>query len=155
MRLFRHGHLRASAKQRTHGNHPEACDTCIRTAGWKTLGNALTRKHRLVRRRAEGRYQPLWPMTPRSRASYPHRAIATQPKTSRKTPSLTPAEARVLTLLATYRTLAGIGEELGIGRPTVKTHVQHIYKKLGASTRAGAVNRAERAGLIPAREERQ
>jgi DNA-binding CsgD family transcriptional regulator len=58
-----------------------------------------------------------------------------------------------LTLLATYRTLAAIGEELGIGRPTVKTHVQHLYKKLGANTRAGAVQRAERAGLLSAREE--
>jgi LuxR family maltose regulon positive regulatory protein len=67
---------------------------------------------------------------------------------------MTPAEARVLTLLRTYRTLAGIGEELGMGRPTVKTHVQHIYKKLGANTRAEAVQRAERAGLIPVREER-
>jgi DNA-binding CsgD family transcriptional regulator len=59
-----------------------------------------------------------------------------------------------LTLLATYRTLAAIGDELGIGRPTVKTHVQHIYKKLGENTRAGAVQRAERLGWIPGREER-
>jgi DNA-binding CsgD family transcriptional regulator len=97
--------------------------------------------------------QPLWPMTHRSAASYSHSVIATQPKTSRKAAFLTPAEARVLTLLATYRTLAAIGEELGIGRPTVKTHVQHIYKKLGANTRAQAVKRAEYAGWIPAREE--
>jgi LuxR family maltose regulon positive regulatory protein len=59
-----------------------------------------------------------------------------------------------LTLLATYRTLAAIGDELGIGRPTVKTHVQHIYKKLGANTRAAAVKRAESLGWISAREER-
>jgi len=59
-----------------------------------------------------------------------------------------------LTLLSTYRTLAAIGDELGIGRPTVKTHVQHIYKKLGANTRAGAVKRAESLGWISAREER-
>jgi DNA-binding CsgD family transcriptional regulator len=93
-------------------------------------------------------------MTQRSPASYRHSVIATQPKTSRTTVSLTPAEARVLTLLPTYRTLAAIGEELGIGRPTVKTHVQHIYKKLGANTRAEAVKRAECAGCIPARKER-
>jgi DNA-binding NarL/FixJ family response regulator len=43
---------------------------------------------------------------------------------------LTPAEARVLSLLPTYRTLAAIGTELGIGRPTVKTHVENIYKKI-------------------------
>jgi DNA-binding CsgD family transcriptional regulator len=77
-----------------------------------------------------------------------------QPETSHTTVCLTPAEARVLTLLPTYRTLAAIGEELGIGRTTVKTHVQHIYKKLGANTRAEAVERAQCAGWIAAREER-
>jgi hypothetical protein len=31
----------------------------------------------------------------------------------------------------------------------VKTHVENIYKKLGASTRAEAVTLAESAGLLP------
>jgi LuxR family transcriptional regulator, maltose regulon positive regulatory protein len=65
------------------------------------------------------------------------------------TVSLTPAETRILSLLPTHRTLAAIGTQLGIGRPTVKTHVEHIYKKLGATNRADAVTRAERAGLLP------
>ncbi|HVN61060.1 MAG TPA: LuxR C-terminal-related transcriptional regulator [Gaiellaceae bacterium] len=102
---------------------------------------------------ADRRYQPFRPMPSRSTASYGHSIIVTQPKTSRTTVRLTAAETRVLKLLATYRTLGAIGDELGIGRPTVKTHVQHIYKKLGVNTRAGAVQRAERAGLIPTREE--
>jgi DNA-binding CsgD family transcriptional regulator len=63
---------------------------------------------------------------------------------------LTQSEGCVLALLPTHRTLAAIGDELGIGRPTVKTHVQHIYKKLGASNRAEAVQLAESAGLLPA-----
>ena len=62
---------------------------------------------------------------------------------------LTPSETRVLGLLPSYRTLAAIGDELGMARPTVKTHVQHIYKKLGATNRAEAVRLAERAGLLP------
>jgi LuxR family transcriptional regulator, maltose regulon positive regulatory protein len=66
-----------------------------------------------------------------------------------KTVCLTPAESRVLGLLPTYRTLAAIGVELGIGRPTVKTHVENIYKKLGATTRAEAVQLAVTAGLLP------
>ena len=53
-------------------------------------------------------------------------------------------------LLTTYQTLAGIGGQLGIARPTVKTHVQNIYKKLGATKRAEAVKLAESAGLLPA-----
>jgi two-component system nitrate/nitrite response regulator NarL len=71
-------------------------------------------------------------------------------RTSPGTVHLTPSETSVLALLPTYRTLAAIGDELGIGRPTVKTHVQHIYEKLGASNRAGAVQLAESAGLLPA-----
>jgi len=65
------------------------------------------------------------------------------------TVSLTPAETRILSLLPTHRTLAAIGTQLGIGRPTVKTHVEHIYKKLGATNRAEAVTLAEAAGLLP------
>ena len=66
-----------------------------------------------------------------------------------ETVSLTPAETRVLALLPTYRTLAAIGTELGVGRPTVKTHVENIYKKLGATTRAEAVTIAGSVGLLP------
>jgi DNA-binding NarL/FixJ family response regulator len=55
----------------------------------------------------------------------------------------------VLALLPTYRTLAAIGTELDIGRPTVKTHVENISRKLGATNRAEAVQCAESAGLLP------
>jgi len=56
---------------------------------------------------------------------------------------------RVLLLLPTYRTLADIGLQFGISRSTVKTHVEHIYLKLGATTRAEAVTIAQNAGLVP------
>jgi LuxR family maltose regulon positive regulatory protein len=87
-------------------------------------------------------------------APYRDSTIPTQPNTdsnkrSGKTVPLTPAENRVLAFLPTYRTLAAIGAQLGIGRPTVKTHVENIYKKLGATTRAEAVKLAEAAGLLP------
>jgi LuxR family maltose regulon positive regulatory protein len=93
-------------------------------------------------------------MTNRRPATYGHSAIPEQPNTrskknSRKTVALTPTETRVLSLLPTYRTLAAIGTQLGIGRPTVKTHVAHIYKKLGATKRAEAVKLAESAGPLP------
>jgi DNA-binding CsgD family transcriptional regulator len=95
-------------------------------------------------------------MTDRSPRRTVTATITNQPNPShkttlRKTVSLTPAETRVLTLLTTYRTLSAIGNQLGIGRPTVKTHVQNIYQKLGASNRADAVNRAESAGLLAGR----
>ncbi len=86
--------------------------------------------------------------------------MAGQPRASRSRASrpavhLTPTEAAVLTLLATHRTLAAIGDRLGISRPTVKTHVQHIYEKLGATNRAEAVDLAESARLLPTRREGQ
>ncbi|MFZ0972789.1 MAG: LuxR C-terminal-related transcriptional regulator [Solirubrobacteraceae bacterium] len=95
-------------------------------------------------------------MSNRSPATYRGSTITSQPKPrnknrSRKSVSLTPAETRVLALLTTYQTLAGIGSQLGIARPTVKTHVQNIYKKLGATKRAEAVRLAESAGLLPDR----
>jgi LuxR family transcriptional regulator, maltose regulon positive regulatory protein len=70
-------------------------------------------------------------------------------RTARAAVYLTPTETAVLNLLATHKTLAGIGDQLGISRPTVKTHVRHIYKKLGATNRAEAVESAENAGLLP------
>ena len=76
-------------------------------------------------------------MSDRPPTTYRHSTITNQPnpprkKASRRTAFLTPAETRVLTLLPTYRTLAAIGNQLGIGRPTGKTHVGNIYRKLGA-----------------------
>ena len=53
--------------------------------------------------------------------------------------TLTPAEMRVLSELATYRTLAEIAGKLSVSRTTVKTHVASLYSKLNASTRAQAV----------------
>ena len=55
----------------------------------------------------------------------------------------------MLVLLPTYLTLNAIAESLGRSRSTVKTHVAHIYKKLGARTRAEAVTRARELGLLP------
>ena len=39
-------------------------------------------------------------------------------------------------------------DRLGVGRPTVKTHVDKIYKQLGVTTRAQAVERAEAGGFL-------
>ncbi len=59
---------------------------------------------------------------------------------------LTPAEVRVLPLLATHLTLCGIGDKLGVRRSTVKTHVASIYRKFDATTGAQALERAEAGG---------
>jgi LuxR family maltose regulon positive regulatory protein len=50
--------------------------------------------------------------------------------------------------LPTHLTLEEIAQRLGLRRSTVKTHVVSIYKKLGATTRAQAVSRAEAEGFL-------
>jgi LuxR family maltose regulon positive regulatory protein len=62
---------------------------------------------------------------------------------------LTGAEHKVLALLPTHFTEAQIAEQLYVSRNTVKTHLRSVYRKLGTSTRAEAVQRARDIGLLP------
>ena len=61
--------------------------------------------------------------------------------------SLTPTEVEVIRLLAQGLTNPQIGERLFIGRATVKTHVAHVFAKLGVTTRAELAAEATRRGL--------
>jgi LuxR family maltose regulon positive regulatory protein len=61
---------------------------------------------------------------------------------------LTRAELRVLELLPTHYTLNEIGDELGVSRNTIKTHVAAIHRKLDATSRAEAVRHAQHVGLL-------
>ena len=63
-------------------------------------------------------------------------------------PALTPREQEILHLIAAGKSLPQIATELYLGLTTVKTHVQHLYEKLGVSDRAAAVASAMRRGLI-------
>jgi two-component system nitrate/nitrite response regulator NarL len=63
-------------------------------------------------------------------------------------PALTPREQEILHLIAAGKSLPEIAKELYLGLTTVKTHVQHLYEKLGVSDRAAAVATAMRRGLI-------
>jgi two-component system nitrate/nitrite response regulator NarL len=63
-------------------------------------------------------------------------------------PTLTPREQEILHLIASGKSLPEIAKELYLGLTTVKTHVQHLYEKLGVSDRAAAVASAMRRGLI-------
>ena len=61
---------------------------------------------------------------------------------------LTRREVEVLGLMAQGRTNPEIARELVIARPTAKTHVERIIRKLGASDRTQAVVRAIDLGLV-------
>jgi LuxR family transcriptional regulator, maltose regulon positive regulatory protein len=62
--------------------------------------------------------------------------------------TLTTAEIRVLRLLPTYLSVPEIAERLCVAPSTVRTQVQSIYGKLGATSRAESVERAIEAGLL-------
>lgn len=62
--------------------------------------------------------------------------------------ALTTAELRVLQYLPTHLTFPQIGAELFISRHTVKSQVAAVYRKLGVASRAEAVERARRLGLL-------
>ncbi len=49
---------------------------------------------------------------------------------------LTPREAEVLTLIAQRKTRAEMEQELFLSQNTVKTHVRHVYAKLGVHSKA-------------------
>ncbi|MDQ1514891.1 MAG: hypothetical protein QOE80_721 [Actinomycetota bacterium] len=79
-------------------------------------------------------------------------AYATRARGERKRPSagwasLTPTETEVVKLAAKGLTNPEIGERLFIGRGTVKTHLAHVFAKLGVNTRSELAAEATRRGL--------
>lgn len=63
-------------------------------------------------------------------------------------PVLTEREQEILRMISEGKSLPAIAKELFLGVTTVKTHVQHVYEKLGVSDRAAAVAVAMRRGLL-------
>ena len=63
---------------------------------------------------------------------------------------LTPSETRVLRYLPTHLGAPEIAAELYLSANTVKTHLRHLYRKLGAHSRHEAVQRAQAIGLLTA-----
>ena len=64
--------------------------------------------------------------------------------------ALTPREREVLQLMANDRSNEDIAGDLFISIPTVKTHVNHILRKLGQKKRVGAILEYQRlSGLVP------
>ena len=69
--------------------------------------------------------------------------------TAASLPRLTPAELRLLPLLATQRSFREIAAELFVSAHTVKAQVTSIYRKLGVSSRTQAIERARSLSLLP------
>lgn len=63
-------------------------------------------------------------------------------------PVLTGREQEILVLIAEGKSAPVIAERLVLSPATVRTHLQHLYDKLGVSDRAAAVAEAMRRGLL-------
>lgn len=68
--------------------------------------------------------------------------------TTPSTPSLSARETEVLALLADGLGTGEIAGRLYLSESTAKTHITHIYQKLGAANRAQALVTAMRMGLL-------
>ena len=62
-------------------------------------------------------------------------------------PALTPREWEVLHLVAAGRTNRQIGRQLSISEATARKHLEHVFARLGVSSRTEAVNRAFGKGV--------
>ena len=68
---------------------------------------------------------------------------------NRGVPSLSPRELDVLRLVAQGNSNPAIGRTLFLSETTVKTHLGHVFDKLGVNDRTRAVTRAMELGLLP------
>jgi DNA-binding CsgD family transcriptional regulator len=71
-----------------------------------------------------------------------HQAYLAAERRRHPVPRLTPRQNELLRLLAAGHTNTQIARQLGISEGTVRTHLEHIYDKLGVSSRTAAVTRA-------------
>ena len=69
-------------------------------------------------------------------------------RTGSAAPPLTPREVEILTLLARGLANKDIARQVLVSEATVKSHLSHVYDKLGVDTRAGAVARAIEQRII-------
>lgn len=63
--------------------------------------------------------------------------------------TLTPRETEVLALVGRGATNSAVAAALGIRESTVKSHLEHVFTRLGVDDRTAAVTRAMALGLIP------
>jgi LuxR family maltose regulon positive regulatory protein len=78
------------------------------------------------------------------------RIASTAEESSGWASTLTAAELRLLPLLTTHLSFREIAERLFVSRNTVKTQAISVYRKLDASSRSEAIERAVALGLVDA-----
>jgi DNA-binding CsgD family transcriptional regulator len=78
--------------------------------------------------------------------AYAQRAHGTRKRPTSGWESLTPTEEQVVALVAEGLTNPQVAEKLLMGRSTVKTHLEHVYAKLGVRNRAELAAAVARRG---------
>jgi len=86
-------------------------------------------------------------LTDSQATAYATRARGQRRRPASGWPSLTPTETEVVQLLAQGLTNPQIAERLFISRATVKTHLIHVFSKLGVTTRAQLAAEATRRAI--------
>jgi two-component system nitrate/nitrite response regulator NarL len=74
--------------------------------------------------------------------------IVAEVRNRRRASILTSREAEILALMAEGMSSRQIADRLVLGTATIKTHLHHVYEKLGVTDRAAAVAEAMRRGLL-------
>jgi DNA-binding NarL/FixJ family response regulator len=83
-----------------------------------------------------------------------YRSAAPGPERDQGLAVLTAREREVLALIGQGRSNAEIAAALFVGEGTVKTHINHLFSKLGLRDRAAAVVFAFDHGLVPPHQDR-
>jgi hypothetical protein len=92
---------------------------------------------------------PLYELSPRqARGGTIHEFVALNPITNTAAPRA--AIAQAASYLPTHMGTPEIAAELYLSANTVRTHVRHLYQKLGAHSRPEAVQHARAIGLLTA-----
>lgn len=77
------------------------------------------------------------------------KAVTSRKSDSDSAEELTPRERQVLGLLSGGAAAKEVASDLNISRRSVDAHVRSIYRKLDATNRVQALNRARSLGLLP------
>jgi len=86
-------------------------------------------------------------LSPQEAVAYVSRARGERKRPSTGWASLTPTEREVVKLVAQGLTNPQVAERLFISRGTVKTHLAHVFTKLGLTTRAQLASEATRRSV--------
>ena len=119
----------------------EMAETYLKLADHVGVRTVLREAEALLRRRPDLGTLPQQAQALRGRAG-------TSGQATLGASALSAAELRVLPLLTTHLTFKEIANRQYLSPHTVKSHAMSIYRKLGATTRGEAVQRARDVGLL-------